>query len=182
MTDPVQIPGASSPPLLPEQMTFPVPPLEGRMLGIDFGDKRFGFAVSNFEQTIASPIENYNRRSPSLDLQQIKRWCQEYTIKGVVIGLPIHMSGLESQKSIQCRRFAAVVHEATQLPVALHDERCTTAVVIDHLIELDMSRKQRKKKLDMLAAQVLLQSFLDSRKPPRNPEPADSDTEYQELG
>lgn len=148
-------------------VTYPEPPRHGRLLGIDYGDKRIGFAISTPEQTISSAIENYTRRTSALDLQQIRRWCDEYVVKGIVIGLPIHMNGNESQKSVQCRRFAAWIYEHLKLPVALHDERCTTAVVIDHLIELDLSRKQRKKKLDMLAAQVLLESYLNSRQPVR---------------
>jgi len=146
---------------------YPEPPRYGRLLGIDYGDKRMGFAISTPEQTISSAIENYTRRTSALDLQQIRRWCEEYVVKGVVIGLPIHMNGNESQKSAQCRRFAAWLYEHLKLPLALHDERCTTAVVIDQLIELDLSRKQRKKKLDMLAAQVLLESYLNSRLPVR---------------
>lgn len=149
---------------------FPSPPRHGRLLGIDYGDKRIGFAVSTPEQHISSAIDNYTRRTTALDLKQIKHWCEEYVIKGIVIGLPIHMNGEESQKSTQCRRFAAWVYEHLHLPIALHDERCTTAVVIDQLIELDVSRKQRKQKLDMLAAQVLLESYLNSRQPMRGSE------------
>lgn len=149
---------------------LPPPPASGRLLGIDYGDKRMGFAVSNFEQTIACAIENYTRRTSALDLQQIKRWCQEYSIRGFVVGLPIHMNGDESQKSTQCRQFAAYLYQSLGLPIAMHDERCTTAVVLDQLIEIDMSRKQRKKKVDMLAAQVLLQAYLDAKRPLRTGE------------
>ena len=155
-----------------QPVAFPVPPAQGRLLGIDYGDKRMGFAISTPEQTISSAIENYTRRTSDLDLKQIKYWCEEYVVKGIVIGLPIHMNGLESQKSAHCRRFAAWLYPQLGLPIAMHDERCTTAVVIDHLIELDLSRKQRKKKLDMLAAQVLLESYLNSRLPVRGSETA----------
>ena len=172
MTDPGE--PLPIPPIL-EQVTFPEPPTQGRLLGIDYGDKRFGFAVSTPEQTISSAIENYTRRTSALDLKQIQSWCEEYVVQGIVIGLPIHMNGLESQKSTQCRRFANWLFQQLGLPIAMHDERCTTAVVIDHLIELDFSRKQRKKKLDMLAAQVLLESYLNSRLPVRG-----SDTEGSE--
>jgi putative Holliday junction resolvase len=151
-------------------VTYPEPPRHGRLLGIDYGDKRIGFAISTPEQTISSAIENYTRRTSALDLKHIRNWCEEYVVKGIVIGLPIHMNGNESQKSAHCRRFAAWLYEHLKLPLALHDERCTTAVVIDQLIELDLSRKQRKKKLDMLAAQVLLESYLNSRLPVRGSE------------
>ena len=153
-----------------EPVAFPEPPTCGRLLWIDYGDKRMGFAISTPGQTISSAIENYSRRTSALDLKQIKHWCEEYLVKGIVIGLPIHMNGLESPKSTQCRRFAAWLYEQIGLPIAMHDERCTTSVVIDHLIELDVSRKQRKKKLDMLAAQVVLESYLNSRLPVRGSE------------
>ena len=165
-TPPEQLPSESVSEIV-EHARFPQPPAFGRLLGIDYGDKRMGFAISTPEQTISSAIENYSRRTSALDLKQIKHWCEEYVVKGIVIGLPIHMNGLESQKSTQCRRFAAWLYEQIGLPIAMHDERCTTAVVIDQLIELDLSRKQRKKKLDMLAAQVLLESYLNSRQPVR---------------
>ncbi len=162
------IPGQPQPSLHSvEQVAFPELPAAGRLLGIDYGDKRIGFAISTPEQTISSAIENYTRRTSALDLKQIQNWCEEYLVQGIVIGLPIHMNGHESQKSTQCRRFAAWLFSEIGLPIALHDERCTTAVVIDQLIELDLSRKQRKKKLDMLAAQLLLESYLNSRLPLR---------------
>jgi putative holliday junction resolvase len=168
-TPPEPLPSVPVPEIV-EHVNYPEPPAFGRLLGIDYGDKRMGFAISTPEQTISSAIENYSRRTSALDLKQIKHWCEEYVVKGIVIGLPIHMNGLESPKSTQCRRFAAWLFEHLGLPIALHDERCTTAVVIDHLIELDLSRKQRKKKLDMLAAQVLLESYLNSRMPVRGSE------------
>lgn len=165
--EPSQTPSESAPETVEPVVTFPEPPRYGRLLGIDYGDKRIGFAISTPEQTISSAIENYTRRTSALDLKQIRKWCEEYVVKGIVIGLPIHMNGNESQKSAHCRRYAAWLYEHLKLPLALHDERCTTAVVIDQLIELDLSRKQRKKKLDMLAAQVLLESYLNSRSPVR---------------
>lgn len=169
--EPLPSSSASATPNAEPVVVFPEPPRYGRLLGIDYGDKRIGFAVSTPEQTISSAVENYTRRTSALDLKQIRHWCDEYLIKGIVIGLPIHMNGDESQKSAQCRRFALWLYEQIRLPMALHDERCTTAVVIDQLIELDLSRKQRKKKLDMLAAQVLLESYLISRQPIRGGEP-----------
>ena len=174
--DATPTPPASTPENFEPVVVYPEPPRFGRLLGIDYGDKRIGFAISTPEQTISSAIENYTRRTSALDLQQIRRWCEEYVVKGIVIGLPIHMNGNESQKSAHCRRFAAWLYEHLKLPLALHDERCTTAVVMDQLIELDLSRKQRKKKLDMLAAQVLLESYLNSRLPVRG---GDSSTEHE---
>lgn len=157
------------PPL--EAFVFPDMPPRGRLLAIDYGDKRMGFAVSDPEQSMACPVENYTRRTPALDQARFKYWIQEYCAAGLVVGLPIFMNGSESPKSQQCRQFAIWLHQTFQLPVTLHDERCTSAVVEDRLVELDLSRAQRKKRLDMLAAQVLLQSYLDGRRPPRGTGP-----------
>ncbi len=155
-----------------EQFVFPPLPERGRLLGIDFGDKRMGFAVSDPDQSMACPIENYTRRTEALDQARYKYWFEEYRVAGLVIGLPIFMNGEESPKSLQCRRFAYWMHQWSGLPVAMHDERCTSAIVEDRLVELDLSRAQRKKKLDMLAAQVLLQSYLDRRRPIRQAAPS----------
>ena len=77
----------------------PTVPMTGRLLGVDFGTKRLGFAVCNSEQTMASPVENYTRQTPAVDAKCITRLVSEYRIVGLVVGLPVHLSGNESQKS-----------------------------------------------------------------------------------
>jgi len=142
-------------------------PRAGRLLGIDYGHKRLGLAICNDEQSIASPLENYNRRSDRLDGAHLQQIAKGYRCVGCVIGLPLHMGGDVSASSHRAQKFAAWIVSLTSLPIAYHDERCTSSVVEEQLILMDVSRGKRKQLLDKLAAQVILQAYLDLRRPPQ---------------
>ena len=137
-------------------------PREGRLAGIDFGTVRVGIAVCDAGQSIASPYENYHRRNERLDAAYFRTLANEESIVGWVVGLPVHMSGDESQKSQEARRFGEWLRELTDLPVGYFDERFTTAMAREFLRDSGLSAKKRKAKLDQLAAQILLTSFLES--------------------
>jgi putative Holliday junction resolvase len=139
-------------------------PREGRLLGVDFGTKRLGFAVCNSEQTIASPIENYTRQNAAVDAKCVKRLVSEYRIAGLVVGLPVHMSGDESPKSRESRVFGKWLHELTGLPVTFADERYSSLFAEQCLMSVSYSKKKRQTRLDMLAAQVILQGYIDGRR------------------
>ncbi|MCA9217837.1 MAG: Holliday junction resolvase RuvX [Planctomycetales bacterium] len=136
---------------------------KGRIAGIDYGTKRIGIAITDPAQSIASPYENYNRSGPEADAKRFKRLVSEDGIVLFVVGLPLHVSGDESQKSFEARQFGAWLHELTNVPVEFFDERYTSSESEAFLIEIDMSRKQRKKRLDMLAAQLILKGYLERR-------------------
>ena len=138
-------------------------PREGRLLGLDYGTRRVGIAISTPDQTISSPLENYARCSERLDAEHLKRLSDEYRAAGLVVGLPVHMSGEEGRKAAEARRFGEWAAKVTGLPVRFWDERYTSARAEEYLLAADMSRKKRKARLDMLAAQILLQSFLDAK-------------------
>ncbi len=144
-------------------------PSEGRLMGVDFGTKRLGIAVSTPDQTIASPLENYDRRSPELDAKHLGECVQDYRIKGLVVGLPVHMSGEEGGIAENARAFGEWVAEQTGLPVRFWDERFTSAMAEEILQAGSLTKKQRKARKDKLAAQLLLQSFLDT--PDRDQKP-----------
>ena len=146
----------------------PVVPTAGRLLGVDFGTKRLGFAVCNAEQTIASPVENYTRQTPDIDAKCVLRLISEYRIVGLVVGLPVHLSGQESQKSRESRAFGSWLQQVTKLPVVYTDERYSSSFAEDHLMSMSFTKKKRKARLDMLAAQVILQGFIEGH---RNAEP-----------
>jgi len=139
-------------------------PERGRLLGLDFGTRRIGIAVSDDEQRIASPLENYSRSRPEVDALRLKTLAGEYRAVGVVVGLPIHMGGEEGQKAREARRFGAWAAAATALPLAFWDERMTSALAEDYLRSAQLSPKKRKARLDKVAAQIMLQSYLESRK------------------
>lgn len=161
-------PGAEDTPMTPKGREQPVLfagtlPQRGRLLGLDYGTRRIGIAVSDDEQRIASPLENYSRSSIAVDGQRLTALAREYQIVGVVVGLPIHMGGEEGEKAREARRFGAWAASAVALPLAFWDERLTSAIAEEHLRSAQLSRKKRKMRLDKVAAQIMLQSFLESR-------------------
>ena len=138
-------------------------PSRGRLLGIDFGTRRLGFAVSDSDQLMASPLENYTRRNDNLDGKHLQKVIRDYGIVGIVVGLPLHLSGDESEMSQKVRKFGSWVAELTQLEVCFHDERHTSSIAEDFLLEVELTKKQRKARIDKLASQLILQSLLNLR-------------------
>ncbi|MEP3477937.1 MAG: Holliday junction resolvase RuvX [Fuerstiella sp.] len=145
-------------------------PVKGRLLGIDFGTKRVGVSVSDSRQSLSSPLHNYDRSSHEADRQFFKRACEDYEVVGLVMGLPVHMSGDESKKSKEVRQYAKLVIKWTDLPLVFQDERFSSSRAGALLMQAQMSAKQRKARMDKLAAQILLQDFLDAK---RNADEAD---------
>jgi putative Holliday junction resolvase len=137
-------------------------PAQGRLLGLDYGTKRLGLALSNAEQTIATPLETYLRRDPRQDEKHLQQKVQEYGVVGLVVGLPVHMSGDEGEKAREARAFGQWAAGVTKRPVQFADERYTSIMADEHLQTAQLSPKKRKALRDMLAAQILLQSYLDS--------------------
>jgi len=138
-------------------------PAPGRVAGIDFGTVRIGIAVSNPERTIASPLENYTRRGMEQDARRFRRLIEEERVALFVVGLPIHLDGDESPKSREAREFGRWLGETTGVPVEFFDERFTSVEAEQALLAADMTRKRRKRRLDMLAAQIMLSGYLESR-------------------
>ena len=137
-------------------------PAAGRLAGIDFGTVRIGIAVSDPAHTLASPYENYTRRDAAGDARYFQRLVAEEDIVGFVIGLPIHTTGRESEKSREVHQFGQWLSELTQRRVCFYDERFTTREATFLLEEAQLTKKKRKRRLDMLAAQLLLTAFLES--------------------
>jgi len=134
----------------------------GRIAGIDYGTVRLGIALSDARRTIASPYENYTRRSPVADADRLRRLVAEEGITLFVVGLPVHLHGGESQKSREARQFGLWLKEATGVPVEMFDERFTTAEAEQFLGAAELTKKQRKARLDKLAAQIMLAAYLES--------------------
>lgn len=149
------MPGSSD---TPKPSDFPT---RGRLLGIDYGTKRLGLAICNPEQTIASPLENYTRRDKTQDSRQIRRLVEENQIVGLVVGLPVHISGDEGGKAREARVFGDWIAAETKRTVIYWDERYTSLQAEQLLLSAELTSKQRKARRDMLAAQILLQDFLD---------------------
>jgi len=142
----------------------PMPPIpqSGRLAGVDFGTVRIGIAISDPGQSIASPLETYNRRTESLDAKYFQELAKTEQLVGFVVGLPVHMSGDASEKSAQAVQFGTWIFEQTEVPVAWVDERYTTAMARQMLSQSKMSGKKRKSMLDKIAAQILLSAYMES--------------------
>jgi putative holliday junction resolvase len=134
----------------------------GRIAGIDYGTARIGIAISDPMQSIASPYENYTRRSADLDRARFVRLAEEERIVRFVVGLPVHLDGGESAKSQEARAFGKWLTEATGVAVEFFDERFTTREAELALAEAQFTKKQRKARLDKLAAQIMLTAYLES--------------------
>ena len=135
----------------------------GRLAGIDYGTVRIGIAVTDPEQRLASPYENYTRRGPTADARYFEQFAREERIAQFVVGLPVHLHGGESQKSTEARAFGKWLHELTKVPVVFFDERFTTSEAEQLLGQAELTKKKRKAKLDKLAAQIMLVAYLESQ-------------------
>lgn len=134
----------------------------GRIAGIDFGTVRIGIAISDPGRTIASPYENYTRRDKQQDARRFVQLVAEEEIAQFVVGLPVHLDGGESRKSIEARQFGQWLSEATGLAVEYFDERFTSSQAEQILLDAQMTKKRRKRRMDMLSAQIMLTAYLES--------------------
>jgi putative Holliday junction resolvase len=131
-----------------------------RVLGIDFGEKRLGLALSDESRTLASPLAVYERKDLQSDLRFLRDLILRYQITEIVLGLPLNMDGSLGPKAQQVLEFKRALEESLKLPVHTFDERFTTAEAERTLLEANMSRRQRKTKRDALAAVLILQGYL----------------------
>jgi putative Holliday junction resolvase len=138
-------------------------PTTGRLAGIDYGTVRIGVAISDPGQTIASPLDNYTRRTQPLDAAYFTRLVSEERIAGFVVGLPVFASGDESPKSLEARAFGTWLTSVTGKPVHFHDERYSSAMAEELLGQAGLTKKRRKERLDKLAAQLILTTYLEAK-------------------
>jgi putative Holliday junction resolvase len=142
-----------------------------RLLGIDTGQRRIGLAISDPDRKIASPLATYERQSRDRDQSYFKRLVSEQGIGLLVIGLPVHMDGREGQKALEARRFGQWLGGLVQLPIIFWDERFTTVEAERAMLDAGLTHKQRRQRRDRLAAQIILQSYLDAGCPQTVPDP-----------
>jgi putative Holliday junction resolvase len=133
-----------------------------RLLGVDFGRVRIGLAVSDPDRKLASPLATYARRNPDRDAAFFRALIAEERVGGLVVGLPVHLDGNEGQKAGEARAFGQWLGATTGLPVVYYDERFTTVEAESALWEAGLTHKQRKARRDRVAAQIMLQAYLDA--------------------
>ncbi|HEY0994943.1 MAG TPA: Holliday junction resolvase RuvX [Gemmatimonadaceae bacterium] len=133
----------------------------GRLLAVDWGDRRVGLALSDPAGIIASPAGHILRRAGKRPpIAEVIRRAEEAEARGFVVGLPLDGNGDETPRSTEARHVAAELEKRTGLPVLLVDERFTTAAALRAVREMGGSTKGRKGDVDALAATVLLQHAL----------------------
>lgn len=133
------------------------------LLGIDYGSKRMGIAVSDLGRSIATSYKILYRSEWQKDVAELKKIIAEKEIGGFVYGLPLQMNGEEGAIAQEVRAFAQKLAQEIDLPYIFWDERLSSSAVERFLIEeVDMSRGKRKKILDASAAAYILQGALDA--------------------
>jgi putative Holliday junction resolvase len=131
------------------------------LMGLDFGTKTIGVAISDRLQTVATPRETIKRRKFGLDADAIERLIAENEIVGIVLGLPMNMDGSEGPRAQSTRAFARNLAGRINVPMFFWDERLSTVAAERALLEADMSRKKRAVVIDNVAASYILQGVLD---------------------
>ncbi len=133
-----------------------------RILGVDHGAVRIGLALSDPDRKIAFPLATYARGKREQDEAFFRKLIDEEAIGLVVVGLPLHLAGHEGPSAAQARAFGRWLAEKTGLPVRFWDERYTTVDAERTLWSAGLTHKQRKARRDRVAAQMLLQAYLDA--------------------
>lgn len=134
--------------------------MSGRYLGVDYGSKRIGLAISDGLGITARPLDVVLRK----DLEQaLRRIATEYAIAGVVVGLPTALGGHEGGSATGARELGAQIRAILGVDVQYVDERFTSRMAESALLESGMSRRGRKETIDKVAAAIILQTYLDRK-------------------
>src|SRR5690348_14488688 len=137
-------------------------PAGSRVMGLDVGTKTIGLALSDTRLVIASPLETIRRRRFREDIAALFALIERHDVGGLVVGLPLSLDGGDSPRTQSVRQFARNLLAARNMPLALWDERLSTAAVTREMIAHDMTRKRRAEIVDRVAAAYILQGFLDA--------------------
>jgi putative Holliday junction resolvase len=133
-----------------------------RILAVDPGKVRLGLAVSDAERRLASPLTTYARCTPEQDAAFFREIIEDEEIGAIVVGLPVHLDGREGEQAKAARSFGAWLKQATGMSCVFFDERFTTSQAESALWDAGLTHKKRKARRDRVAAQILLQTFLDA--------------------
>ena len=137
-----------------------------RILGLDLGTRTLGLSLSDETKTIATPLYTirYEEGNYQQLLDQLKDVLNEFSIESFVLGLPKNMDNSIGEHATMSIEFKELLEKTFHLPVYLQDERLTTKEATNYMLEFDISRKKRKKKIDSLASNIILQTYLDKRR------------------
>lgn len=136
---------------------------KGTVLGFDFGEKRIGVAVGELETGLATPLLTIAEEATDRRFQQIENLLNEWKPCALIVGLPVHMDGTEHELTRLARKFGNRLTGRFGLPVKFVDERLSSVAADEMLREAGLNRRRRKTPLDAVAAQQILQQWLDDR-------------------
>ncbi|MCS7281717.1 MAG: Holliday junction resolvase RuvX [Desulfobacterota bacterium] len=134
-----------------------------RILAIDVGEKRIGFAISDSSLSVALGLYTYERKGEKEDLEEIEKIVKEYGVFEIVVGIPKDMKGRISQKGKDIEVFAKKIEEKCKAPIVFWDERFTTNEAHRVMDLKGINHRKRKRYIDTIAAQIILQGYLDAR-------------------
>ena len=147
--------------VLPLTEAAPYFAARGALIGLDLGSKTIGVAASDPDRKLATGVTTIARKTFSVDAKHVLALAAERKAAGFVLGLPVNMDGSEGPRAQSTRAFARNFAKLTDLPIALWDERLSTAAIERALIAADVSRKKRAAVIDQHAAAFILQGALD---------------------
>jgi len=134
----------------------------GRILGLDYGTRRIGVALSDALQLTAQPLAVLDA-DPVSFVEELRRLVTEHNVEMIVVGLPVNLQGEETESAREARKLAELAESATGLPVRMADERFTTRTAEQVLVAANVRRSRRRGVVDKVAAAVMLQAYLDGR-------------------
>ena len=137
-----------------------------RYLGLDLGTRTLGISISDTTKTIASTLKTIRFNDSDYDsiIPELKSIIEEYEISKIILGLPKNMNNTMGERCETTINFQTKLIDIFNIEVVLQDERLTTVEATKYMVEADMSRKKRKQKIDGLAANIILQTYLDKEK------------------
>lgn len=146
-----------------------------RIMGLDVGTKTVGVAVSDELGWTAQGVTTVRRTNLREDLAALKALIAEREVSRAIIGLPVNMDGSEGPRAEASRKFGDALTASAGIPVEYWDERLTTVAAERVLLEADLSRKKRREVIDQVAASIILQGWLDARRPASSHDDFDGD-------
>ena len=137
-----------------------------KYLGLDLGTRSLGLSISDLTHTIASTYKTIRYEENDYDylLQELKKIIEQEKIGKLVLGLPKNMNNTIGESAERCLNFKKLLEDNLKVVVEMQDERLTTVEAHNYMIEANMSRKKRKQKIASLAANIILQTYLDRKK------------------
>lgn len=135
-----------------------------RILGLDVGERRIGIAVSDALGLTAQPVTTLHRKNLKDDLEAIRALVQQYEAQEIVVGMPLHLSGKAGEKVREVFEFVHRLQGKVRIPIKTQDERLTTVQAEGALREGGVAPARRKEMIDQVAAQLILQAYLDRRR------------------